>query len=131
MMNFYLEIRRSFFKQILKNQRSVETRTEQKIISMLGKASFVQQRSPFSRTLLIITYNFPHYDSIGLLHEFYDPVFQKVIVCGSQNHENVEIVVEHIEGFFAYHCAAKAMEIYPDYKGMIFFQFVTSESDHF
>jgi len=76
----------------------------------------------FKNILIVINFNHPHYVNIPLVHEMYDNVFGKVVVCGPEESpkNDVDIVLEHFKGYLGYHCAAKAMELYSNYEGYLY-----------
>lgn len=72
----------------------------------------------FSRTLLIINYNHPFYQSIPFLREIYSEVFPHIVFYGEQPHPEVNVYATHM-GYFCQDVIADAMEKWPDFEGYI------------
>ena len=70
-------------------------------------------RKNLKRILLAINFNFPYYDSIPMLGNFYGPHFAKVVFCGPEDSQQFEVIkMNGIYGWEGYHCLAKAIEKY-------------------
>lgn len=72
----------------------------------------------FNDTLLIINYNFAHYQSIEFLKELYRPYFPHIVFYGPSPHNEVNLCNHH-EGWFQYKILAHAMEKYPQFSGYL------------
>lgn len=79
---------------------------------------------PFGNIVLVVIFNFPHYENIPVLRHMYDDVFGKVVFCGPTDSDRIEDSIEKPDfkiklgrGYHGYHCTAVAMETYPGYEG--------------
>jgi hypothetical protein len=82
--------------------------------------------------LCIVNYNYPHYNNIALLKEFYGDFFPNMVFYGPTKHEQVHqinhqgfiepgvILSQKINGFYGYKDIADAMRRYPNYDGYLF-----------
>eukprot|EP00794_Sanderia_malayensis_P014052 gene14052-15513_t len=80
-------------------------------------------KKAFGDVLIVVTFNFPFYDNIPIIHQLYENVFGKVIYCGDkptkgERHPDIEVDVGN--GYFGYICMARAMEKYKGYKGYLY-----------
>lgn len=69
--------------------------------------------------LLIVNYNFAHYESIPLIKKIYQPYINTIVFYGPEEHPDVHLI-RHINGYLSYLCIADAMERYPDFDGYLF-----------
>ena len=70
-------------------------------------------RKNLKRILLAINFNFPHYENIPMLYDFYQPHFAKVVFCGPEESKQFQVIkMNGIYGWEGYHCLAKAIEKY-------------------
>ena len=78
-------------------------------------------KDTFSDVLLVLVFNFPFYQNIPILHNMYDKVYKKVVTCGptpdntANGKSDIELNIRN--GFYGYHCAAKAIEQNPGFNG--------------
>ncbi|MGE0206441.1 MAG: hypothetical protein AB7R69_01180 [Candidatus Babeliales bacterium] len=73
----------------------------------------------FDDVLLIINFNFAHYEAISFLKKIYEPYFSKVIFYGPSECPDV-YAIEEERGAFSYYALSDAMQRFPDYKGYLF-----------
>ena len=77
----------------------------------------------FSNIVLVIIYNHPHYDSVSLLRQFYQPVFPTIFFCGSwvrnQSEEKISFV-DINKGIYGYECLSEAIRQNPGYDGYFY-----------
>ena len=78
-------------------------------------------RNYYDKILLVIIYNHPHYESIPLLREFYEPVFPNIYFCGTTDNnikskynnrtDDNNVIHRHdiVRGIFGYECLASAI----------------------
>ena len=69
--------------------------------------------------LLIINYNFAHYNSIPFLKKIYSSFFPNIVFYGPKKDSQIELC-EHHEGWYSYQAIGQAMQKYPGYKGYLF-----------
>lgn len=69
--------------------------------------------------LMIINYNFAHYDSVPFLQQLYKPYFPHTVFCGPADGPLVKGLDIH-KGYFGYKSIAYAMEHFPEYKGYLY-----------
>lgn len=87
------------------------------ILFFITSNYIANQKIPFGDdVLLIITYNFPHYESVGFLRELYKPWFPNVVFYGPTPHPEVK-PVSLDRGCYAYVALADAIQKYPNFKG--------------
>jgi hypothetical protein len=77
------------------------------------------QTAEEANILLIINYNFAHYESIPLLREIYSAYFADIVFYGPEEYPEVH-VVKHHKGYLSYLCIADAMKRYPNFDGYLF-----------
>ncbi|XP_035704042.1 probable glycosyltransferase STELLO1 [Folsomia candida] len=72
----------------------------------------------YPETLLVITFNFPHYEHIWLLELIYRPYFPNILYCGDgktfKTREDLEISFVHAnvtDGWSWYECALRAIDM--------------------
>lgn len=87
-----------------------------------GKTSTQCLRRYFSTIALVIIYNHPHYDSVSLLRQFYEPVFPNIYVCGSKSNESFPNItyVDINRGIFGYECLSHIIRRYYGYDGYFY-----------
>lgn len=71
------------------------------------------------RTLLIINYNFPHYESVDFLKNLYSPYVDHIVFYGPVASPGVNQMDIH-KGYFGYASLADAMEKNPDFDGYLY-----------
>lgn len=94
----------------------------------------MRHAAPFASTLLIVTFNIPHYSNIPLLDYIYRPFYPNILYCGdlksAKELENITSPISFVHapisnGYFAYDCALKAIEM--SYSSGITSYFVLSD----
>jgi hypothetical protein len=88
------------------------------ICSFVAEVKSEEKLPDFSRTLLIINYNHPYYDSIEYLRDIYSPTFPHIVFYGEQPHPQV-IQNRHHFGWFSHNIIADAMIRWPDFEGYL------------
>ena len=76
----------------------------------------------FKEILLIIVFNFPHYEHSSLLLDAYGKAFPNIIFCGPENSTSYSSIMKSLtsKGYFSYdECAARAMRIHNNYSGYL------------
>lgn len=68
--------------------------------------------------LLIINFNYPHYELVNFLKELYSPYFAHIVFYGPTKHKDVELC-DHHNGWFSYKGIADAMEKFPGFAGYL------------
>jgi len=68
--------------------------------------------------LLIVNYNFPHYESIDFLKSIYNPCFPHIVFYGAKDHPDV-IQLDTYRGWYAYAVILDAMQRFPEYQGYL------------
>jgi hypothetical protein len=71
------------------------------------------------RTLMIINYNFAHYESVPFLQELYKPYVTQTVFCGPHQAPLVQGLDIH-KGYFGYKSLAYAMEKHPGFDGYFY-----------
>ena len=68
--------------------------------------------------LLIINYNFEHYDSVPFLVELYKPYFPHIVFYGPRGTDQVNFC-DHFKGCYSYKGIIDALQRYPGYAGYL------------
>ncbi len=76
------------------------------------------QSSQRDNVLLIIGYNFAHYESVSLLRKIYEPYYANIVFYGPKEHPEVRAFNYH--QYLIYESIADAMKRSPDYEGYLF-----------
>ncbi|MBX9703356.1 MAG: hypothetical protein K2X39_04305 [Silvanigrellaceae bacterium] len=71
------------------------------------------------KVLLIINYNFAHYESIPLLKKIYSSTFKNIVFYGPEHYDDVHYL-KHDGGYVSYVAVVDAMKKYPDFDGYLF-----------
>ena len=85
-------------------------------------------RGRFNDTLLVITFNFPLYESLPLLYSMYRSAFPNIYVCGPKTNktttrtaiENSVNFLDIHKGYYAYDCVSEAILRHQNYSGYLF-----------
>jgi hypothetical protein len=89
------------------------------IIGILLDADENKFQKHFDDVLLIINYNFCHYDTIPFLKKIYGDYFNHIVFYGPESHAGVNQYSHH-QGYLSYGCIADAMKKYPHFKGYLY-----------
>ncbi|HSW74034.1 MAG TPA: hypothetical protein VLG71_02670 [Candidatus Limnocylindria bacterium] len=79
----------------------------------------VSKSQPLDNILLVINYNWAHYQSIPLLKKIYQNYFANIVFYGPRQSRDVT-GCSHDDGYISYVCVADAMKRYPQYQGYLF-----------
>lgn len=69
--------------------------------------------------LLIINFNWPHYNNITFFKEIYGPLFPHMVFYGERRSRSEIQVVTHNKGYFAHRTLAHAMRTWPNFNGYL------------
>ena len=82
----------------------------------------------FNDTLLVITFNFPLYQSLPILYAMYSKVFPNIYICGPSDNAKTNssapggYTINRFpihKGYFAYECISEAAARYKNYSGYL------------
>ena len=76
------------------------------------------EEKPWKKTLLIINYNHPHYETIPFLKKIYEKDFPNIVFYGEKPFDGVE-TVDHYHGWFGQRVIEHAMRKWPNYAGYL------------
>jgi hypothetical protein len=68
------------------------------------------------KTLLVINYNHPYYDSIDFLKEIYSPIFPNIVFYGEKEDPRVNVFAHNV-GWWGQGVLADAMTRWPNFEG--------------
>ncbi|KAG0247777.1 hypothetical protein BG011_000926, partial [Mortierella polycephala] len=77
----------------------------------------------FKDILLVVNFNWPHYDAIEQLLSIYKPYFPNIVMYGMDVPAGLEEMVKNIDndhGMIGYKSLVMAMEEYPNYSGYLY-----------
>ncbi|KAF9180313.1 hypothetical protein BGZ51_006295, partial [Haplosporangium sp. Z 767] len=83
----------------------------------------VDATTAFKDILLVVNFNWPHYDSIESFLSIYKPFFPNIVMYGMDIPASLEGVVKHVDsnhGMTGYKSLVMAMEEYPNYSGYLY-----------
>jgi len=82
-----------------------------KLLNLTSHSKRNCYRHHFRNILLVIVYNHPHYESITMLREYYEPLFPNIYFCGPEMKTKSRSVhmFDINRGIFGYECLANAI----------------------
>jgi hypothetical protein len=91
------------------------------ISNLIGEVRSEENHIDFGRTLLIINYNHPHYQSIDFIRKIYSKAFPNIVFYGEEPHPSM-IQYKHHFGWYCQNVIADAMVRWPDFEGYLCLQ---------
>ena len=78
-------------------------------------------KNAFKGILLVIVYNYPHFDSVPLLTSLYKPAFPHLLFCGPPSNSSYQVMeVDIRRGILGYECLGRAIRKHPGYQGYFY-----------
>lgn len=76
----------------------------------------------FQDVLLVVIYHYPLYTTAPFILSQFEDAFPHVVVCGPKYSKQFQILVVDMgpRGYYSYECLARAMHLYPGYRGYMF-----------
>lgn len=108
-------IQQAAYPRTLTNFTAIHRRTETQ------KPNLNCLKHTFSKILLVIVYNYPHFDSIPLLTALYKPAFPHLLFCGPPSNSTHRVLeVDILRGILGYECLGRAIRKHPEYQGYFY-----------
>jgi hypothetical protein len=82
-------------------------------------ANNIYNKPQFNDILLLINYNYPHYQTIDFIKELYSAYFPHIVFYGPHPHPQIELCIQE-KGYYSYKAIAQAMQKFPNFKGYLF-----------